>query len=169
MRFKQKTAGFVTVLAVLATALPLAAVPASAQTGSPCDSETVVPAGQDALRADCEALWDFYTQLDDPGVLDDAGDGQWGPENPLSSWQGVAINPETARVGALDLNYSNMVGPISPALSRLSGLFYLSLGGNELTGPIPPELGQLPSLWHLSLWPQRSDKGRADSACSFGR
>ena len=151
MRFFTKTAGLSVVMAPV-VALLLAAVPAQAQSGSLCDSETVVPAGHDALRADCEALWDFYTQLDDPGVLDDADDGQWGPDNPLSSWQGVTINPQTARIGALDLNYSNMVGPISPALSRLSGLFYLSLGGNELTGPIPPELGQLPSLWHLSLW-----------------
>ena len=75
MSFNTKTAGL-SALAASATALLLTAVPVQAQTSSPCDSEMVVPAGQNTLRADCEVLWDFYIQLDDPGVLDDAGDSQ---------------------------------------------------------------------------------------------
>ena len=84
MRFRVKKAGLSAVLAIPAAVVLLTTVSARAQTGggSPCGSETVVPAGQDALRADCEALWDFYTQLEDTGVLDDAGDSQWGPNNP---------------------------------------------------------------------------------------
>ena len=69
MRLHAKTAGLLAVLAASVAVVLLTAVPVQAQTSSPCDSETVVPAGQDALRADCEALWGFYTHLEDPGVL----------------------------------------------------------------------------------------------------
>ena len=159
MRFHVKKAGLSAALAAPAVVVLLTAVSVQAQTGdgSPCDSETVVPAGQDALQADCEALWDFYNQLNDPGVLDDAGDGQWGPNNPISSWQGVTISPP-GRVTALnlsggaDLSGSGLAGPISPSLGRLTGMVDLNLGGNALTGPIPAELGQLVDLWSLSLW-----------------
>ena len=159
MRFHVKKAGLSAALAAPAVVVLLTAVSVQAQTGdgSPCDSETVVPAGQAALRADCEALWDFYNQLNDPGVLDDAGDGQWGLNNPLSSWQGVTISPP-GRVTALnlsggaDLSGSGLAGPISPSLGRLTGMVDLNLGGNALTGPIPAELGQLVDLWSLSLW-----------------
>ena len=158
MRFFAKTAGLSSALAAPAVVLLLNAVPVQAQTGtrSPCDSETVVPAGQDTLRADCAALWDFYTQLDNPGLLDDAGGGQWGPSNAISAWHGVTVY--RGRVTALDLSGgtdlsgSGLAGPISPALGRLTGLVDLNLGGNDLTGPIPPELGQLVDLWSLSLW-----------------
>lgn len=141
-----------TTLAVAAS-IPLFAVTARAQ-ASPCSSTTVVAAGEvfDDLRADCEALWDFYSQLDDPGELDDAGASQWGSSTALSSWAGVAINADSGRVGALDLPRKGLGGSISPALSKLSGLFYLNLGGNNLTGPIPAELGRLTNVWHLSLW-----------------
>ena len=157
MRFHVKKAGLSAALTAPAVVVLLTAVPVQAQAGSPCDSETVVPAGQDALRADCEALWDFYNQLDDPGVLDDAGDSQWGSSNALSSWRGVTVSPP-GRVTALnlsggsDLSGSGLVGPISPALGRLTGMVDLNLGGNALTGPIPAELGQLVDLWRLSLW-----------------
>lgn len=67
------------VVTVSTVGLLLSSVPAAqaqtAQDGSPCGSETVVPRGQDALRADCEVLWDFYTKLEDPGALGDPGPG----------------------------------------------------------------------------------------------
>ena len=59
-----------TFLVGVALALLLLAIPARAE--SPCDSPTVIPEGQEVLRSDCEALWEFYTNLDGPGVLDDA-------------------------------------------------------------------------------------------------
>ena len=150
-----------TTLAVAAS-IPLFAVTAKAQT-SPCSSTTVVAAGEvfDDLRADCEALWDFYSQLDDPGELDDAGASQWGSSTALLNWQGVTISvtgSNSGRVTSLDLSGGadfdgvGLVGSISPALGRLTGLENLNLGGNSLTGTIPPELGQLVGLWHLSLW-----------------
>ncbi len=110
-----------------------------------------MPGGQSIMRADCEALWAFYARLDDPGQLDDAGPGQWGPNTPLSAWRGVAVGSSSGRVVALRLYNTGLAGPISPELGRLAQLTDLSLFGNRLTGPIPPELGRLTSLTNLSL------------------
>ena len=130
--------------AVVAAVVVLWGVPALTESGSPCDSETVVPSGQDALRADCEALWEFYTVLDDPGILDDLESysgyaspydnrfdrevtgRRWGPGIPLSEWFGVGV--ENGRVYFLALENAGLSGEISPALGRLSELKYLRLG-----------------------------------------
>ena len=131
---------------VLAAVVVLWGVPALTESGSPCDSETVVPAGQVALRADCEALWLFYTSLDDPGILDELESWsgypgpyeyvkrldrevtgrRWGPDTPLSEWYGVGV--ENGRVIYLALEDVGIAGEISPALGRLSELEYLRLG-----------------------------------------
>lgn len=52
------------ILLGVAVSLILWSVPVGA--ASPCDSETVIPEPQEVLRLDCEALWAFYTNLDDP-------------------------------------------------------------------------------------------------------
>ena len=131
---------------VLAAVVVLWGVPVLTESGSPCDSETVVPAGQVALRADCEALWLFYTSLDDPGILDELESWsgypwpyeyverldrrvtgrRWGPDTPLSEWYGVGV--EGGRVIYLALENVGISGEISPALGRLSELEYLRLG-----------------------------------------
>ena len=136
-----------------AAVIPLlvAAAPARAQAASPCASEMVVPAGQAGLRADCEALWDFYTRLDDPGDLDDPGPGAWGPGTPLSSWRGVEISPLSGRVNALYLFALGLSGPVSPELGKLTELLSLNLSSNRLSGPIPAELGRLGDLVILNL------------------
>lgn len=131
--------------------LTVAPGPARAQAGSPCRSVAVVPAGQPGLRADCEALWDFYTGLDAVGTLDDPGLGAWGSSSALSSWRGVTISPVSGRVIALDLYGQDLAGTLSPGLGRLSELVSLGLGDNTLSGPIPPELGELTDLAVLNL------------------
>ena len=151
MRRRSRAVLRLAALAVAVAASLLAATPARAQTDSPCNSRTVAPAGQNALRADCDALWAFYTQLDDPGQLDDAGPGQWGPDNPLSSWRGVTVGSSSGRVAALRLYNTGLAGRIPPELGQLTRLTDLSLFGNNLNGPIPPELGQLTQLTDLSL------------------
>ena len=151
MKLRSRVVLRLAALAVAVTAPLLAVAPAPAQTDSPCNSRTVTPAGQNALRADCEALWAFYAQLEDPGQLDDAGPGQWGPDNPISSWQGVTVGSSSGRVVALRLYNNGLAGPIAPELGRLTQLTDLSLFGNQLTGPIPPQLGQLTQLTDLSL------------------
>ena len=138
-------------LAAASAVLLLWAGPASAQTDSPCRSETVVPAGQDGLRADCNALWDFYLRLDDRGKLDDVGPGQWGPNTALSSWQGVAVDAASKRVTALNLPRSGLSGRVSGELGRLTGLNSLDLAFNNLSGPIPSEFGKLSNLSWLGL------------------
>ena len=43
------------------------------------------------MRADCEALWDFRTHLDNPGVLDDPDNPRaWLPTTPFLRWQGLS-------------------------------------------------------------------------------
>ena len=136
-----------------AAVIPLltVAAPVRAQSASPCDSATVVPAGRAGLRADCEALWDFYTRLDDPGELDDPGPGAWGPGAPLSSWRGVEISPLSGRVNALNLFARGLDGPVSPGLGKLTELLGLNIGSNRLSGSIPAELGRLSDLVVLNL------------------
>lgn len=152
MRFHLRSALWSLALA-FGAAIPLhAAGSVWAQTGSPCDSETVVPVGQDGLRADCEALWGFYTQLDDPGLLDGPVAGRWGPDTPLSSWRGVKINPTSRRVTRLTLGVHELTGTIPIELTKLANLTHLDLYGNKLTGPIPAELSQLTNLTYLSLF-----------------
>ena len=112
---------------------------------------TVVPAGQPGLRADCEALWSFYTGLDDVSALDAPGPGAWGSGSALSSWRGVTISPVSGRVIALDLYGQDLAGTLSPGLGRLTELVSLGLGDNALSGPIPAELGELTDLAVLNL------------------
>ena len=128
------------------------ASPAGAQ--SPCDSEAVLPADQEGWRSDCEALWEFYSGLDDVGVLDDAGnEGAWGPGTPFVDWQGVGTGP--AGVVRLSLPQAGLSGRLSPALGRLSHLEHLNLHANSLSGGIPVELGGLSQLKVLSLGSNR--------------
>ena len=125
--------------------------PVVSQSDNPCDSPTVVPSGASALREDCYALWEFYTGLDDPGLLDhervtegwltvnwaaypgSVGIGaeyvwrRWGPDNPVSEWYGVMV--ESGRVTLLGLEGAGISGPLSPSLGRLSALRYLHTSG----------------------------------------
>ena len=142
------------VLMVALAGLVLSGGPARSESGSPCDSATVVPAGQDALRADCEALWEFYTNLRGKGNLDpEHGEGAWGPHTPLAYWHGVTVDEEAGRVVGLgDRNrIEGLYGKISPALGRLTHLRRLDFGANLLVWRIPPELGQLTNLTWLNL------------------
>jgi len=110
----------------------------------------VLPAGQEAWRSDCEALWEFYTSLDDVGVLDDANNPHaWGAGTPFVDWQGLST---VARgVVGIDLSRTGLSGTMSPALGRLSNLEILNLHSNSLSGEIPGELGRLSKLTHLHL------------------
>ena len=110
----------------------------------------MIPAAQEALRPDCEALWAFYTNLDDPGVLDDPVNSHaWRPTTPLDQWQGVWIG--SGGVEALVLPDAGLTGSIAPELRKLTNITSLDLSGNQLDGPIPPELGQLINLETLFL------------------
>ena len=135
-------------LGVVATASLLCAAPARAE--SPCDSGIVIPADREALRDDCEALWAFYTGLDDPGVLDDPDNpNAWGSTTPFADWQGVSVGRDG--VVAVILGGAGLSGPLSPALAELTDLSTLRLERNQLTGPVPSEFGRLTKLAYLNL------------------
>ena len=150
MRTQLRASRVVAVLVVAVGMQLLAKSPAPAQTGLPCGSKSVVPAAQDALRVDCVALWTFLTKLDDPGHLDDSGNGQWGLNTAFSAWRGVTVSA-SGRVVGLNLSAKGLSGPISSELGLLSDLEFLSLDSNNLSGSIPSELGQLGNLESLLL------------------
>ncbi len=138
--------------AAVALVLLLGLVPAGAT--SPCDSETVIPASLPGLRSECEAVWAFYTGLDDPGPLDDESNpAAWLPTVPFNEWQGLVV--EDGVVKALILPALGLEGAISPELGRLTDLVILDLAANSLYGRIPPELGGLTGLESLFLYNNR--------------
>ena len=69
--------------------------PAGSIDKPPCNSTTVVPEQQPRPRADCAALWKFYSLLTDRGNLD------WGPGKPLS---GCPAPPPVARTFVCSLS-----------------------------------------------------------------
>lgn len=122
--------------------------PAGAET--PCSSDAVIPSSQPALRSECEALWAFYTSLDDPGILDDPDNpSAWIPTVQFSQWSGLVV--ANGAVDALILPSSGLEGVLSSALGELRKLRALDLGDNRLRGSIPPELGGLTRLESLFL------------------
>lgn len=123
----------------------------SAGATTPCDSPIVVSANKEALQADCRAVWSFFQQLDDRGVLDDPGPGMWGGETPLSSWEGVVVDPVLERITELALQDKGLVGRIPPELGQLSELRNLDLSYNGIFGTIPAQLSQLTELTRLHL------------------
>ena len=75
---------------------------------TPCTSPTVVDQALEALVADCEGLWAFYTSQGNRGRLEydpteRGGDPTtaWNRNNPLESWRGVTV--EDGRVTRLEL------------------------------------------------------------------
>ena len=121
---------------------------------SPCELETVVPQDQEALKADCEALWEFFTNLDGRGILDDPDRSDaWGWNTPLHEWHGVYVGDNRVETIFL-LTGTGLAGSTSktlPSLAKLTNLWWMEIEGSELSGPIPPEIGDLNSLRAISL------------------
>ena len=105
------------ILAGLTLGLLIWVSPARAE--SPCDSEAVVPDVQETLLSDCVTLWEFLTNLDDPGVLDDPDNPQaWLSTTPFVRWQGISTGG--SGVEAVYLPDTGLTGSISPGLRGLS-------------------------------------------------
>ena len=135
----------------LVACLGLVLVPTPVAAASACESEAVIPDDLENLRSTCEILWEFYNDLDDPGVLDDPENPYaWGSSTRFSDWQGLAFHD--GRLVALDLGETGIRGPLSPVLSELDDLVALELDQNELAGPIPAEFGDLTRLQLLIIF-----------------
>ena len=137
-------------LVVVAVVIAVQVTPAQPQAASPCESGTVVPQDQEDLRADCEALWVFYTDLDQRGKLSDySRDDAWGWDTPLHEWHGVGVVDN--RVTELEFSFAGLAGPLSSSLAKLDQLRVLNIWGEQLTGLVPPEIGRLADLESLTL------------------
>ena len=75
----------------------------------------------------------------------------WSATTAISSWEGVALNANSTRVKALELDDEDLDGTIPPTLGRRSALETLDLSDNDLSGELPEELGRLWSLRTLRL------------------
>lgn len=128
--------------------------PTQARPESPCELETVVPQDQEKLKADCKALWEFFINLDERGIMNDPDRSDaWGWYTALDDWHGVAV--VNNRVEELFLlAHTGLSGSINesiPILSRLDNLRWLEIERFGSSGPIPPEIGKFPTLRGLSL------------------
>ena len=122
-------------LGVVAVAVGLGllwAAPAGAQ--SPCDSEAVIPAGQEGWRSDCKALWES-----------------------IRAWTMLAYWTMRAMRVLGGLARRSWIGTVwRPVRRGWSGLVWLRqlehlyLPSNKLSGGIPVELGGLSKLRVLS-------------------
>ena len=130
--------------------------PSPAPPDSPCLSELVAA----YRRADCEALWEFFSTLEERGALDDVDHpGRWGPQTPLSEWHGVDVEVWSGEGGAmyegrvvgLDLTLAGISGEVSPAIGDLLHLRSLRLGVNDLAGSFPYLMTRVEPLTDLDL------------------
>ena len=96
---------------------------------------------------DRAALAALYEATDGPNWHNS---DNWLTDAPLNDWYGVGVD-DSGRVTEVRLHSNNLVGPIPPALARLTALRDLNLEGNLLTGSIPSELGELSDLRYLRL------------------
>lgn len=134
----------------VATVIAAQVTPAYPQSASPCESETVVSQDQEELKADCEALWAFYNDLDQRGFLDDHNrDDAWGWDTPLHEWHGVSVHDN--RVTELSFWFAGLAGPLRQSIAKLDQLRVLYIWGEQLTGLVPPEIGKLSNLEELTL------------------
>ena len=108
-----------------------------------CENGTAVPDPADnrGLVDDCVALLLVRDPLAGEATLD------WGPDRPITSWEGITIGGDPRRVVALSLPSRGLSGHLPPRLGRLLGLRDLRLSDNRLGGPIPSDLLGLRDLW----------------------
>lgn len=77
--------------------------------------------------------------------------GNWGTDDPLADWFGIAVDDSTGRVIAIDLNRNNLSGEIPPEIRYFPHLRLLRLDYNRLEGVIPPEIGELTELRRIDI------------------
>ncbi|KAL4600613.1 hypothetical protein ACB092_11G211800, partial [Castanea dentata] len=76
----------------------------------------------------------------------------WNDSIHFCQWRGVTCGRRHQRVIALDLQFSKLVGSISPHVGNLSFLKKLSLAGNNFHNEIPSEIDRLRRLQILQMY-----------------
>src|SRR5206468_4235591 len=97
---------------------------------------------------DSLALVDLYNNTDGPHWN---ANENWLTINPVSTWQGIYVNPASNRVREIRLSFLNLNGTIPFSIGNISNLYWLDLQGNQLTGDIPSSIGRLKNLHTLGL------------------
>ncbi|XP_072995806.1 uncharacterized protein [Typha latifolia] len=69
----------------------------------------------------------------------------------LCSWSGIQCDNINHAVAKVDISNSNISGFISPVISELKSLRYISVAGNSLSGEFPHSVSSLPSLRYLNI------------------
>ncbi|XP_020874395.1 receptor-like protein 12 isoform X2 [Arabidopsis lyrata subsp. lyrata] len=114
------------------------------------------PAKDLCLPDQRDALWEFknefYIQRPDWRMSETATE-KWRNNTDCCSWDGISCDPKTGVVVELNLEYSNLNGPLrsNSSLFRLQHLQTLKLGHNNLSGTLPDSIGNLKYLRVLSL------------------
>ena len=106
-------------------------------------------ANNPGLVADCNALLAARDALAGSATL------SWSANDPISDWDGVAVDGTSRRITGLNLFNRRLTGALPTEIGSLTELRRLILAQNDLTGPIPAWLGDLSSLQVLSLWGNR--------------
>ncbi|XP_013629429.1 PREDICTED: leucine-rich repeat receptor-like serine/threonine-protein kinase BAM3 [Brassica oleracea var. oleracea] len=71
--------------------------------------------------------------------------------NSLCSWTGVSCDDLNQSITRLDISNLNISGTLSPELSRLPSLMFLSVSSNSFSGKIPKEIHKLSNLEVLNI------------------
>ncbi|XP_020874091.1 receptor like protein 30-like [Arabidopsis lyrata subsp. lyrata] len=110
-----------------------------------------LPDQRDALL---EFKNEFYIPSQDSGFMIIIGKTEkWRNNTDCCSWDGVSCDPKTGVVVELNLEYSNLNGPLrsNSSLFRLQHLQRLALANNYLSGILPDSIGNLKYLRSLSF------------------
>ena len=98
---------------------------------------------------DRQVLTAFYHAMGGDGW--DRSDN-WLTAKPLVEWKGIGWDSSEGRVDRVDLGNNNVVGELTPLLTKLEGLRLLALPGNpRLTGRITREFARMEHLRRVLL------------------
>eukprot|EP01038_Epipyxis_sp_PR26KG_P004078 gene4078-5824_t len=77
---------------------------------------------------------------------------RWCSNEPIRTWKGVKVDPETKRVNKLILPDNNLTGFIPKEISKLEYLIEIDFRTNRITGAIPEEMCLLKEMQGLYLY-----------------